>query len=155
MRVEKFKVYHVSSKDWEIGKCIKTYSEEKNYPDLRKQESENLMEQCRNKYAFDFPSRKKCLFVCKNIEHAEYWRNQKLKLSRSCCYIYELEVTGNLSWHDSYLYDDVHEAVMHKDEMAATTIAKKYWEGVSIESLSDKFQYEGLFEGEAVVKGIV
>lgn len=147
MKVENNRAYRVSDKLSSVGdflfprcRCIAEFNPTKKVV-------ESLFEEVRQKQFANCISRLDCLFVFRlesdMIEYSELLSNNSL-------FFYELELFGEVEWHDMKLFTE--EGIIHAAKKELLRIsAQKYWRG----ERSKGFSIEGLFKGTARVKRII
>lgn len=136
-------IYHIhslaNSKEWhseEVYDTI-TFEREDSY-NIFKKWREDTFEKIRQNIQPQYPSRKKCLFLCLE-SHLNYWKDS---LHRSVgIQIFKIElIKGKIVFIDEAIYNIER---FSNDEMMED--AKDYWQG---EELETSPIYTGLFEGK-------
>lgn len=150
MKVEKNNVYRIVPFDADVEVGGIAYPSKWEVKGERKKKIEDCLEANRPK---SYPKRDKCLYVCFSKENAYEWAYIKYGRQNTPYKLLTLEVSGDLYWFMSDCYNRLGDKFTHEQLDDA---CNNYWNSM-IENRNDLVLdkgYEGLFVGEAIVKGI-
>jgi hypothetical protein len=150
MRVERYTVYRIVPIESNIKVGDNVYPKDCRIDSEYKQKIENVLETVRPSR---YPQRYKCLFVCYSKDNVYEWAYIKYGRKNTTYKLLTLEVSGELFWFMSDCYNLLGDKFTQEQLNKACT---NYWNSM-IENKNDlKLDkgYEGLFVGDAVVKGI-
>ena len=133
--VKSYEAYHISDIMYQEDMTRNTDRIDRSFDDYEdyKRNIEIETETVRVGIDPNLPSRKNCLFVC-NKDYARYWLNYIEKKRGRQCFIYKLELNGNLLW-------------TYADYLKAGE-CEKYWHP---EIEPDFEEHEGLFVGNYTI----
>ena len=149
MKVEKYEVFRIVpfDADIEMGDLLNPSKWKVNG---EQNKIEDCLEANRPK---SYPKRDKCLYVCFSKENACEWARIKYCKRNMPYKLLTLEITGELYWFKADCYHFLGEEFTHEQLEEA---CEDYWNSMTENRnnlILDK-GYEGLFVGEAIVKGI-
>lgn len=147
MKVIKFRAYHLSLCDNEIGTIWPNINRE--YKEWNRKLTEDILEYYRN-FSNISTNRKTSLFVCSSLDNVNDWFIKKFKNQNP--FVYTLELTGNLYWMNDRHYEDLFEFITNgmRNTQIEKQIASNYLTEVRPDS-TYPIIVEGLFEGEAII----
>lgn len=150
MKVENIIVYRIVTFDTDVKERDLICPSKRETKGEYKIQIEERLEAKRPK---EYPSRDKCLYVCFSKENAYEWAYIMYGRRDTPYKLLTLEATGELYWFMSDCYNFLGDKFTQEQLDKA---CKEYWNSMT-ESKSDLILdkgYEGLFVGDAVVKGI-